>query len=352
MNMVTKLDPEDPCFEVQVCPILGILISGGIEIFGVHTSPVARRKPPGFPVLETYKFISHFPSPKLSQSDAVRVCVQLALENSPRLKVKAVEVDEHHNKPIINLFELALGDLPLVTSDLMFLTPQDIELGKIHVEDGHLTAVKNCAFVIAYRCLTNLEFVEKSLASLSENGYLVSRESLHLNSSNIVAPPGLQLVAVIQNSEENLVVLQKIKKKIQEIPIVIFVDGRESDWLENLQAAMKESPVIVVSERDSYSGIMGLVNCIRKEPNGNRVCCVFINDINAPPFSLDDPFYSAQTKLGLAINVFQNVNFPLELPYDSGDLNFIYSSGSMGQLQTFGACPNVGGETTQRSLLR
>lgn len=307
MRMTSQLDPESPYFEVQVCPTLGILISGGIEIFGVHTSPVARRKPPGFPVLETYKFISHFPSPKLTTSDAVRVCVQLALENNAMLKVRAVEVDKHHNHPIINLFEIALGDLPLVTSDLMFLTSQDIQLGKIHVEDGHLHAVKNCTFVIAYSCLSNLEFVEKSLNSLNEHGYLVSRESLDINSSTINAPPGLQLVAVLQSDEESLVVFQKIKKKILEIPVVIFVDGREADWLEKLRTSIKEAPVIVVSEKDSYTGILGLVNCIRKEPNGNRVTCVFIDDDNAPPFYLDDPFYSNQMKMGLAINVFRNV---------------------------------------------
>ncbi|KAJ6625428.1 Fatty acid synthase [Pseudolycoriella hygida] len=306
ITMVAKLDPENPCFEVQVCPALGILVSGGIEIFGVHTSPVARRKPPGFPVLETYKFVPHCPSPKLTMLNAVRVCVQLALENIPQLKVKAVEVDEHRNKPIINLFELALGDLPLITSDLMFLTPQDIQLGNIHVEDGHLSAVKNCTFVVAFRCLSNLDFVEKSLSSLTENGYLVSRESLNLDGNAVVVPHGLQLVANIQNEEENLVVFQKIKRKIQEIPVVVYVDGRDSEWLEKLQTAMKESPVIVVSERDSCSGILGLVNCIRKEPNGNRVTCVFICDESAPPFSLDDTFYSNQLKLGLAINVFQN----------------------------------------------
>lgn len=310
MKMVAKLDPEDPHFEVQVCPTLGILVSGGIEIFGVHTSPVARRKPPGCPVLETYKFISHFPSSQLTKSDSVRACVQLALENNPRLKVKAVEVDKHRNAPIINLFEVALGDLPLVTSDLMFLTPQEIELGKIHVEDGHLSAVKNCVFVIGHRSLSNPEFVEESLGSLIENGYLVSRESLDLSTSNFVAPPGLQLVAVIQNDEENLVVLQKIQKKIQELPVVIFVDGRDGNWLEELKTAVKESPVILVSERDAYSGIIGLVNCIRKEPNGSRVSCVFIDDDNAPPFSLDDPFYRDQIKLGLAINVFKNVILP------------------------------------------
>lgn len=34
MNMSATLDPENPYFDVQVCPKLGILRCGGIEIFG------------------------------------------------------------------------------------------------------------------------------------------------------------------------------------------------------------------------------------------------------------------------------------------------------------------------------
>lgn len=36
MNQATKLDPENPFFEVFVCPELGILRCGGIEIFGEY----------------------------------------------------------------------------------------------------------------------------------------------------------------------------------------------------------------------------------------------------------------------------------------------------------------------------
>lgn len=34
MQQTTTLDPENPYFEVQVCPKLQILRCGGIEIFG------------------------------------------------------------------------------------------------------------------------------------------------------------------------------------------------------------------------------------------------------------------------------------------------------------------------------
>lgn len=37
MTQTTNLDPENPFFEVFVCPELGILRCGGIEIFGEYT---------------------------------------------------------------------------------------------------------------------------------------------------------------------------------------------------------------------------------------------------------------------------------------------------------------------------
>lgn len=309
MLMSAQLNPANPYFEVNVCPTLGILVSGGIEIFGMHTSPVARRKPPGIPVLESYQFVSYLPSPWLKKSDAVRMCVQIALENNPMLKVKVVEVDVDNQIPIIPLFELSLGDLPLVTSDLMLLTPQDLELGKIHVEDGKLSTQKNCAFVIASRCQSRPVFVEDCLPSINENGYLISREAADFDSSSIQVPPTLQLIACIPTDDEVLIVFQRIKRKLPGKPAIIHVtNDQEYEWLEKLQSSMKEGNVVLVTENNELSGIIGLVNCIRKEPNGHRVCGVFVHDSSAPPFDYDNPFYANQLRLGLAMNVYKNVS--------------------------------------------
>jgi fatty acid synthase, animal type len=56
-----------------------------------------------------------------------------------------------------------------------------------------------------------------------------------------------------------------------------------------------------------FSGILGLVNCIRKEsPNGDRLKCVFIQDKTAPKFDIEAPFYQSQLKHGLATNIFKD----------------------------------------------
>lgn len=311
MQSTAELNPDDPCFDVQVCPTLGILVAGGIEIFGMSTSPVARRKPPGIPVLESYQFMPHITRNfELSKLDAVRFCVQLALENNPILKVKAVEVDVDTQEPIIQLFELALGDLPMVTSDLMLLTAQELELGKIHVEDGKLSTQQNCAFVIASQCLMRNEFIEQCQTSLSENGYLVSRESARLDVDTIQVPSSLQLIASLSTFDEHIVVFQRLKRRLPTAPTIINIHSADIkyEWLKQLKTAMKDSAVVVVAQNDELSGIVGLVNCIRKEPGGNRVCCVLIQDESAPPFDYENPFYNNQLRLGLAINVYRNVS--------------------------------------------
>lgn len=288
----------------------------------MHTSPVARRKPPGYPVLETYKFIPYLKAPVMRTSDAVRCCTQIILENTPTLKVKAVEVDvDNKTTPIIPLFETALGDLPLVTSDLMLLSAQDLKLGKVHVEDGKLSTQNNCLIIISSNCFDRKQFVEGALKCFSERGgYLVSRESKSFNLSIAIekCPTGFQLISIIPTTidDEKIVLLQRSKKRtiVAGLDAVVNIttnkDSTENyEWLDVLKTAVKDSKnVIAVADNNQRSGIVGLVNCIRKEPDGTKVSCVFVDDNRAPAFSLENPLYQEQLKLGLAINIYRNVS--------------------------------------------
>lgn len=289
----------------------------------MHTSPVGRRKAPGYPVLETYKFLPYLHAPELRKSDAVRVFTQIILENTPILKVKAVEVDLDNNaEPILPLFELSLGDLPLVTSDLMLLTAQDLSLGKIHVEDGKLSTQTNCLLIIVSNGFDRKEFVEGTIKCYNERGgYLVSRESMDFTPAIAAekCPYGFQVISIIPtDSNEKLVLLQRStnRKVVTALNTVINISNPSNttatddfEWLPKLKDAAKESKgVIVVAENNSRSGIVGLVNCIRKEPDGTKITCIFIDDKSAPPFNLEHPLYQEQLKYGLAINILRNVN--------------------------------------------
>ena len=171
-------DLENQIFDVKMCKDLKLLQCGGIEIVNMQSSVVGRRRPPGVPVLEIYQFISHLPTPKLSTSDGVRVCVQLALENVPVPVIKAVEVDTKQKESILPHFQDALADLPLVTSDLIFLSDKSVDLENIQVENCKLSTQLKCSFVIASEAVADHTFLEAAAPSLSENGFLILRETV------------------------------------------------------------------------------------------------------------------------------------------------------------------------------
>ena len=311
MELVKALEDSsviDKVFDVNVSHELSIIRSGGVEIVNLQANVVSRRRPPGIPVLEYYKFVPHFPSPMLSKTDGARVLVQLALENVPTLKVKAVEVGTQLANTILPIIQEALADLPLVTADLTLLTKQSTEINGIVVEDGNLSTHTKCLFIIASDCIHDNDFIASSVTSLEDNGFFVAREKSDFSSSNLKLPLNFQLISIITVDDEVLVLLQYLKKKFMMASTVIKISEKDIkyEWLEKTKQSMKNEPMILVAQNETTSGIIGLVNCLRKEPDGHMISCVFIDDDKAPAFDLQNPIYSSQLKLGLAINVLRN----------------------------------------------
>lgn len=308
-KMLNEIPTENKEFEVFVSHSEDRVVCGGIEIMGLQASPVGRRKPPGIPVLEKYEFLPHFPTPQLSISDAARICIQLSIENNPCLKMSLVEM--HHGKEIISSFIEAIEDLPLINGDYYLITKEKhLEISGVNVlYDGKLQSCTNSNFIIATNILeNNNEFINLS-KFLVEMGYIVSRENCNLDITKMVKPDGFNLIAVIPTSElEVLVLLQKERRKFYGTPVPVEVSliDLEYSWIEKVRSSLLNGPVIVYCQNEKLSGILGLVNCLRKEPDGHMITCVFIDDPRAPPFDVTNPFYKNQLILGLGINVYRN----------------------------------------------
>ncbi|XP_043067726.1 fatty acid synthase isoform X1 [Drosophila bipectinata] len=311
-DLMTKMDPDNRIFDVYVDHKYDRIIAGGIELIGLHASPVQRRRPPGIPVLEKYLFTPYCSS-ALSIENATRVCVQLALENNPTLKMKIVEVDTNGKKPVINMFLESIEDLPVITGEYMLLTSQSLEeIPGVHIENGRLCTQSNCLFVICsgFEGDNNRDVIESSKKALVDNGYLLVRETvLNMKTTEILDEFRTISIIPIDTNDETFFLLQKVPNKLQIQPIVVEVSESDKDfeWISHIQAALTtKTPVIVYSFNEIFSGILGFVNCLRKEPDGNLIRCFLIDDINAPAFDLLHPLYSTQLSLGMAFNVFHN----------------------------------------------
>lgn len=198
---------------------LNMLRCGGIEFRGLNANAVGRRLPPGLPVLESYQFVSHFPTPTLSKIDIARFCVQLALENLQILKVTSVEIDVGDEKqPISEIFGHALSDLPLITSELTYLTSKkddSFKLEGVNVSNDEFSTFRNVTFVIRSNCLFDTQFME-TIAAQNENVFIVSREPVEDKILQIYGlSQGYQIVAVIPNEEETFVMIHY--EKVSEV---------------------------------------------------------------------------------------------------------------------------------------
>lgn len=298
-------DGEPHLVDVVRCIVSQKIQCGGVEIQGLKASPVNRRKPTAEPVLESYKFVPHFPTPKLSQLDVAKFCVQLAQENLPSHVVVTVEIDAGDRKePLSEFLSLALEDLPLIKSEAFYLTSQDIQLAHANVTNKELSTFKHVNLVVNSNCLENSEFLKSASIALGENGFIISRESLVFDGCQL--PLNFKAISMVEAADE-LIVMVRVSPEKYKLPTqALRISSNRFEWIDDLKLLIKAGPVVAYSERDEFSGILGLVNCIRREPEGENVICLFINDRDATRFDLNNPFYQKQLKLGLAVNVLQN----------------------------------------------
>ena len=92
----------------------------------------------------------------------------------------------------------------------------------------------------------------------------------------------------------------------------MYVNNNEFSWLEKVKETLKNYEerennetvrLVLVGEGDLENGALGLIKCLRREPNGEIAKAVIIQDKNAPKFSLNDPFYAKQLDIDIAINI-------------------------------------------------
>ncbi|CAG9770337.1 unnamed protein product [Ceutorhynchus assimilis] len=283
-----------------------IICSGGIQIQGLLASSIPRRKIVAMPVLEKYLFIPN--KANLAKTEAIRVFMQIALENNCGHKVKAVELlDEatENAAPLAPIIEEALGDQPLIQSDIIILSKEDLELS-VKVEDKKLQEQNECTVVIGSKLLSRSGILQDALKATKEDGYILTRERLAVDTSAINVP-NLEVLHVSVTLEEKLVFLKK-KSVTSKTKVFINVSQKtkKHEWLEKLKEAVrKDVDVVTWCQDEPLNGVIGLVNCIRREPECNSVRSLFIVD-KAPAFNPDLPFYRTQLDKNLAVNVYRD----------------------------------------------
>lgn len=306
---------------------MDVIVSGGIEIYGSKATAISRRITQAEPVHEKYTFIAHRDNEIITLKEAVTISIHIALECYNLINVKVLEYIDENDKVlqedlIIPIVQEVLNNLPLVRSNLTLAAPIDrfdssilppylsiMQLNKFTKDDTFLMIVA-VGILTKGICNTTNQLVSK----LMEGGFLLSRENINNTYDYALLQRfNLNIILEKRTEREALILMKKAQSTMKQQKIV-YINNHELLWIDKLKSVMdkedksetKNTRIIVVAQNNFECGILGLVQCLRKEPGGERVSCVFIQDTNAPEFSLQEPFYMEQLKLDLPINILRS----------------------------------------------
>lgn len=304
------------------------LVSGGVEMRGLKASAISRRKPAGEPVLEEYRFVAHRDRAQIPLNAAVRLATHIALECNLGIKVKSVELADDENISADDLISPlildTLGDMPLIQADVNIGTSKTFEENQfpdnIVINDPKkvINPEANALIAIGHQLITKnkVEDLKKLLFAVKDGGFIISCESNDTKIPDSTENNEADIV-LEKKTEKGVIVLLRKRDRLIKYSSVIKINNNEFSWVEEMKKTLKSEAekdfggnlrIVIVGEGDFESGLVGLVNCLSKEPCGEIVRGILIQDPKAPEFSLNNPFYLKQLKMDLNVNVLRPGN--------------------------------------------
>lgn len=297
-------NPQMKLCSVSYCKETNTIVSGGIEISGVATMAIDRRQPTDTEVLEDYQFVPLMDENRTySLTDAVRICVQLAIEQSLPKHVSILEALGDNREPIIEHFRDVMLITPIVNGTFRLITDRNLQLDSIEIKQPKaMNQTKNTIVI----CNTPNNDATLLAKQVSSHGFLIIVQH-NQDASSFEPPDGFIQVSAVKCANLSLLVLHRHDSNIPAHKVIsIDSEDHEFSWLKKVQDSHKTDDAILLVEQNKATGLLGLWKTVRLEPSSARYTCVIIDDEDAPLFSVTSPFYCSQLKLGLPLNILQS----------------------------------------------
>ncbi|GBN02031.1 Fatty acid synthase [Araneus ventricosus] len=316
-------------------------------------------------------------SQTMLQENPLRTVIDVVLENAASRKLKIAEIADT-SLPLctkISEFVHTLGGLNvnylISHSKLDFLDKSKLPSGNFELSswDPKSTLTFKDIDICVMKFLNHSSkdqrrILENVLATLKDNGFVLLLQRTRLVPAEMVLSAVGEIVLPIHTESDleqtfkdlNLQVICKksdsltstmyLLRKSADISyedIVIPVIGNEYEkWVDELSeqiaiASTSSDPkrIWLVSEASNNSGIIGLVNCLRQEPGGSSIRCVFTSKeiLKLPEFNLKNQFYQDIVQKNLTMNVFKRCSL--------GSFRHLAMSEDHGKVETKHAYLNV-----------
>ncbi|CAG2220061.1 FASN [Mytilus edulis] len=120
---------------------------------------------------------------------------------------------------------------------------------------------------------------------------------------------GYELIFKRSGHFSTLFLLRRKPKKVDEEIVIVPVDELNGSWfdvLKNEFMASQQKTLWLSVNSQPLSGVIGMVNCLRREPGGNKLRCIFNYGKTALDLSTENEEIRAVFRKDLAFNVYKN----------------------------------------------
>ncbi|KAG9267961.1 fatty acid synthase [Astyanax mexicanus] len=288
----------------------------------------------------------------LLDSHNLRHCLDTALENSSPGKLKVVEALSSEGRvfsravsllniqPMLRL-DYTASDLntELLAAQQSSLEEQGISAAQWDPQQGPASGNLTGADLVVCNCAPGVvaspaTLLENLASSAKEGGFVLLHTLLRgdtlgetvafLNSldnqnglltqvewEKLFEKASLKVLMMKKSFYGSVLFLGR-RQTAEKQPITLSVDSTDYKWVENLKSILAEASEkpVWITATNSHNGVVGMVNCLRQEPGGNRIRCAFVSNLKkssgAPSLLLTHKDMQTVLQKDLSINVYRD----------------------------------------------
>lgn len=271
---------------------MNIIKCVGLEIYGlVLTKSSTKQIDQKEPLLQTQNFVVYRkqnPYNNFSLQTSLEISLEMILQNchGTNRRISICEVAKEECK----------SDLTSYVSEILSRKPYVSP----SYSKSNYTKINGKYDVILIQGLIDNSLVE----NLTEDGFIIYKRSVVDKERKIL----IDIVFHSNTTTDDLFLLRKPVQICKEQIVFVNVSKDNFKWLEDVKGHMKDENakvVYLVSQSETNSGIIGLTNCLNKEPSS----CKFKFILSKEKISLDDDLYNNQLRKNLVFNIFRDGNW-------------------------------------------
>uniref|UniRef100_A0A7N9B0T0 Fatty acid synthase n=1 Tax=Mastacembelus armatus TaxID=205130 RepID=A0A7N9B0T0_9TELE len=291
----------------------------------------------------------------LLDNPALRHCLDITIENSTPGKIKVLEALSNDGQlfsrvvPLLNIQPMLRVDYTATATSVDLLTPHQASLEELAVTlaqwdplmgpapggmlggadlvvcnhawgplgtDPELllanlsSGAKQGGFVLLHTLLKG-ETLGETVTFLSTTAQIHSQQGLLTQAEweKVFSKASLRLVAVRKSFYGSAIFLCRCRSPGKQ-PIFLPVDSTDYKWVETLKVGSSSDSPVWLTASQANCGIVGMVNCLRQEPGGDRIRCAFVSNLNessaAPSLQLAHKSMQSVLERDLVMNVFRD----------------------------------------------